>query len=264
MSTQPTNPAAAPSIYDEAMVVQTPKSLIKTYFGEITIVDIAEYILAKGQPKRLFDASIDDPNKKSIEVTLQVECENSTGGTYALDQTDMTFSKVWQVTLRSINAVGLHLRNLKGQFVQVQRVGSGDWYTSKTTGERREKQALKFVQVYPTRDDMRAAADAFYTPKNQPTSVDDKMKQAYANAAAAANTVSAYSPVPTAAPAAPAAPSLPAVNREQMALFLAPLWQMSQGNVDAFHAAIAGNAMLAPLFNKDSIEVCAFTGNTPF
>lgn len=227
-------------VYAEAMTAVAPESLERTYFGQVVIVDPWACKLVRGAGKVPFSEGVDNPQDRVIAIKLSIQCASKDGGSYSVDQDEINSSKVWQITRASIEAIGMDLRRLANTYVQVKRVGSKDYYTNKTTGERKEKQALKFVAVYPTLEAMQAAADAFYAPRNQ---------------------ASAATPVATPAPAPAAVPS---VNRDQLVQFLPVLWQQAAGNPQTFHVLIANNPMLAAHFNENSVEVCALTGNAPF
>ena len=233
-------------VYAEAMTAVQPESLERTYFGQVVIVDPWACKLVKGAGKVPFSEGVDNPQDRVIAIKLSIQCASKDGGSYTVDQDEINSSKVWQITRASIEAIGMDLRRLANAFVQVKRVGSKDFYTNKTTGERKEKQALKFVAIYPTLDAMNAAADVFYTPRSQQAP--------------------SVAPIATPAPAVVAAPQMPSVNREQLAQFLPVLWQQAAGNADMFHAAIAATPMLAPHFNPNSPEVAIFTStaDVPF
>ena len=229
-------------VYAEAMAAVQPESLERTYFGQVVIIDPWACKLVRGAGKVPFSEGVDNPQDRVIAIKLSIQCQGKDGGSYTVDQDEINSSKVWQITRASIEAIGMDLRRLNNAYVQVKRVGSKDFYTNKTTGERKEKQALKFVAIYPDADAMNAAADAFYTPRNQAPSV---------------------APV-AATPVAAPAPQMPSVDRSQLAQFLPVLWQQAGNNADTFHALIAANPTMAPHFNAQSVEVCLLTGNVPF
>lgn len=232
MTTAPAPANQAVDAYDDAMNAQ-PRSLERVMFGEVTVVDVWSCVLEKGQArgKRPFDASIDDPDRKSTCITLKVTCDGK-DSTYDIDQETLDWEKAWSgFTVVSLRKLNLHLRNLKGSFVQVKRVPTGETYKNKQQ-ETKEKTALQFVAVYPTRDAMQAAADAFYKRNSDTTPTNGD--------------TTAPTPAPVVTNSA---------EREFAKQALQLLWQASKGVGPEFLRLIASNSIVSQYFNEQSEEV---------
>jgi hypothetical protein len=223
----------------------------KHYFGEIAIVDVWAAAWPRGFSKPVpFDAGIHRPDEKRIFVQLKVVCTKKDGGTYDLDQGEVTSGSKHRVTLKSLEALGVatipELRALAGaRWCQVVRVPTGRKFAAKKDsadgsikiGDMIAEQALKFVALYANPDECHAAETAFYTPKNgdgrnQPQPV------------TAADTGSA-----------------PTIAREQLLATLPAIWQASGKNPAMLGTILAGNPAYAQAgITLTAPEVVALTG----
>jgi hypothetical protein len=234
MTTATATPAAAVDAYDAAMAPPPPPSLERTFFGQVVIVDPWFCALIKGVGKVPFDPNQHDPSKKAVAVKISIECQGQNSA-YSIDQDVLTSSKEWrEFTLPSLQAIGKDLRSLANCYVQAKRVPTGERYQNKTTGEWKDRTAIKFVAVYPDADTMKAAADVFYTPRSQREAADQP-------AAPTATYVS------SAAQAAQVTPT-PSVDRATAAQFLPSLWIAGGQDKQKFWELVRTNPMLAPYF----------------
>lgn len=223
--------------YAAAMTVQVDGP--KSYFGEVTTVDLAFYVLKKGEPKRLFDPQSDPQASARLLIDLRIQ---PIQGEYEIKQDLFNFSTEWnKFTLPSIQKIAADVRTLVGKFCQIQKVPTGETYTSKPKldakgnelepGTIKQKTAVVFIALYNSREACEAAADAFYgnTPKAPAVEADGNDPQ-----------------------------------RIQAAGILPVLWTAAANDVGKFLGFIAQSPGVAKYFNAQSPEVEKFTGGVPF
>lgn len=231
-----------------AMMEQGAREGDKHYFGEITLVDDWDCALVKGAGKVPFDPT--QHTTRLIALKLQVTCTKADGGTYTLDQDDITSGSKHKVTLPSLDALGVkvrpQLRALAGKFCEVVRVPTGRTYTASkgaNAGQQIAETALQFLRLFDTADECAAAEREFYTPRV------DKLS--------AGNGRNVPQPI-----------EQPPVDQAARAALLATLpilWQAAQQKADVFEKMLGGNPAYAQAgITTDSDEVVQLTGITPF
>ena len=224
--------------YASAMEQQSQE---RVYFGEVSIVDVYHVTLEKGVGKRSFDPTRDPIDKRNTNIKMQIECAKRDGSTYTVDQETLDWAKEWQkFTLPSLRQNNADLRTLRGRYVQVKRVFTGEFYTNKA-GDKKDRTAIVFERFFDSADACQAAADAFYK------------RPGVAEPTAPAQST----------PAAPQ-PDTSAQERAFAVQALPMLWQASGENKDQFLTLIAGNPMIAKHFNANSDEVLQTMGLIPF
>lgn len=237
----------SPNPYEAAMTATKPASLVKRKFGYVFHVEARFVALVRGQGRVTYDARIHD--KRSTEIVIQVEHRKADGSPLPLKQDALDWSKEWAITRESLAALGItDVRNIHNRYVAYEWTGTGEYWTNRD-GERKENQAMKFVQLFNNREECEAAEREFYSPRTPAVAPD----------------VEAYFAEREAKAAVPA-PVVPVndVQRQMAATFLPMLWQQAGKNADAFHALIAATPTLAPLFNASSPEVVALTTDITF
>lgn len=235
---------AAYDPYADAMEPVAAKPQERTYFGEVIIAEPWHCVLQKGVGKVVFDPGAHAADSRVVAINIQIECLRQDGSAYTVDQDTVNFAKDWAKTLPSLRKINRTLRDLKGCFVQVKKVPSGERYKDKTTGEMKDRPALVFVEVYPDRTAMEAARDAFYAQFTKPSTPIDP--EAMAAAIASVN----KPPV-----AAQAAAPVPAVDRTVAAQFLPMLWNMAGGDKYAFVVKVRTMPELTPFHDIDAPEM---------
>jgi hypothetical protein len=165
-------------------------------------------------------------------------------GDVVVEQDVLDSSRVWQrYTLPSLRERQLDLRTLKGHYVQVCRVPTGEFYVNQA-GETKRQTALVFVAVYLDRATCQAAAGACCKR------VDSAV-----------------------APASWPVQPVPAAWQPQQGDFaerafaeqaLPILWQASGGDQQYFLALIAAHPVIACYFGPDSPEVATIITPLPF
>lgn len=243
------------SPYEAAMKpANKPAEHVSHKFGYCFHVDAREVALVKGQGRVAFDARVH--KNPSIETTIQIEHFKPDGTNYTIKQTELNWSKQWQITRESLDALGVtDLRNIKNQYVEYEWVGIGESYTDKD-GNQRERQGIRFIRTFNNREECEAAEREFYSPRTPVAGP------------AVAPAVEAYFAEREAKVAPAPVPAVPVndVERAMMATFLPPLWEKANKNIDVFHALIAANSVLAKSFNANSPEVAVITStaDVPF
>lgn len=129
----------------------------RTFYG---VVDVDAYfcVLVKGTGKVLWDAdqhSIDE-RRTNVEITVTPIAES--GRPDPMKREMIAESREWvQITWASLKALGVtSIRDLKGKYAKVQFTPTGRKWTTRE-GEEREATTFKFLGVYETEDECRAA-----------------------------------------------------------------------------------------------------------
>lgn len=205
-----------------------------TFFGEVVTLDYSAWKLVKGQGRVLFDATYDDPADRVRGIQIAVECQKRDGGTYTIDtgkQPLLEIDTAWRKhLLPSIQRLNVPLSTLRGKFVQVKRVETGETYVNKTTNETKNKTALVLVAVYDSADAMQAGRDAKYGRSGQASST----------------------------PAQPSAPAAPAtVDKTALEKLLPALWAASGRNEVVFTTMFEANPALKSAFTLDEAIAAA-------
>ena len=236
----------------------SPPSEEKTYFGEVVLVDAWDCILERGKGKVIFDPSIHEAYRRVKAIKISVECTSKDGGTYTIDLDVISDSKEWRLTYPTIGAIGRTVPTLKGSFVQVKRVPTGEHYTNKTTGEQKPKTTFKFIASYPDRDAMTAAADVFYTPRAERLGVELAIVADLAEQSKSYNAPAAPQPAQPTAASAPVA----TIDRATAATFLPMFWAQAAQDKGKFYEAVKTNPVTAPHFSDHTApEMLAYLGD---
>lgn len=212
----------------DAMVTNPvqPRVNDTTFFGQVVTLDMSTWKLVKGQGRVPFDQTYDDPADKVRGITIQIECEKRDGDKYMIDTGRnplLEIDKAWhQHTLKSLQKLGVPLSQLKGLFVQVKRVVTGEKYTDRN-GDSKDRTALEFIATYPDWHAMHAARTALFgRDRTQPAE-------------------------PTSTPAATA----PTVDKAALLKVLPALWQASGQNREVFTTMFQANSALTGAFTID-------------
>lgn len=140
----------------------------RTYYGEVD-VDAYFCVLVKGTGKVLWDSdqhSIDE-RRTSIKLTVTLIAES--GRPDPMEREMIAESREWvQITWASLKALGVtSVRDIKGKFAKVQFAPTGRKWTTRE-GEEREATTFKFLALYDTEDECRAAWAADNAGANAP------------------------------------------------------------------------------------------------
>lgn len=206
----------------------------RTYFGQVTGVDMYFAILERGRGKVLFDPSKHSRDNRVTAWQIDISTLPSAPNQFTTTRNGIAESAEWTKTVKkSIQAIGVSSpRDLKGKYVQYQLVGTGRKYTSQS-GEEKEATTIKFVELYATASEAEVAAARFFSSARQG-----------GNAAGTANGSVPFQPDP------------PSPEVATLALFLPTLWTASGRDADKFKETLAA-APINGVFTMDSPEVKA-------
>lgn len=205
-----------------------PRPQESIFFGQIVTIDRSNWKLVKGQGRVPFDETYDDPTDRVRGITIQIECEKRDGSKFAIDTGKnplLEIDKAWHKhLLPSLQTLGIPLSQLRGMFVQVKRVETGEKYTGQD-GTEKPRTALTIVAAYPDWHAMHAARTALFgRDRTQPETT-------------------------------PGAPRLsaaaPTIDRAALEKLLPALWQASGRDKDVFATMFQGNPTLAAAFTLD-------------
>lgn len=219
----------------------------KHYFGVITIVDDWDCALVKGSGKVPFDPQ--QHSQRFVALKLQLTCTKADGSTYSLDQDDITSGSKHKVTLPSLDALGIktrpQLRTLAGQYAQIVRVPTGRTYVAAKgarAGETIQEEALKFIAIYATEAECKAAEAEFYKRDDAATGKNTPQPATVAELG-----------------------GIDAVARTQLLNTLEPIWKAAKEDPAKFADILAKNPRYAQVgITVESPEVIALTGHVPF
>ena len=213
----------------------------RTFFGEVTISERWFCVLEKGIGKRPFDPVHDQGRQRRIAIKLAI---TPLQGNFAVEQDVVDSSRAWQrYTLPSLREHQLDLHTLRGCYVQVCRVPTGETYVNQA-GETKRQTALVFVAVYFDRATCQAAAQAF--SRRMATHGELTSLQ------------------PARVPAASSPQQGDFAERAFAEQALPILWQASGADQQRFLALIAAHPVIAHYFGPDSLEVTHLIEPVPF
>ena len=202
----------------------------RDYFGQVQ-VDAYYCVLIKGQGKMLFDPAVHSADMRRTALDINIlPLPGTTRDSRPIHRELIAESAEWsRIVLPSIKALGLPgPKALVGAWVRYQMVPTGRKYTDKSTGAQKDATTIKFVAVYATEAECRAAFDA-------------------------------YQAQPDVAPRSEQQPAGAASNPERAAAyeFLKVIVAQHKSNPAALAATIAANPIISKYFTVDSPETKA-------
>lgn len=236
-----------------------PEGGDKHIFAELTILDAWDCVLMKGQGKVPFSPAIHRPEQRRVNVVIELQAERKDGTTYALKQEDINNGSKSKITLASLEDLGvetlsqLRALNGAGKWAEVMRVPTGQKYAAKKdsadgsikAGDMIAEQALKFLRLFPGRDEAKAAEVEFYTPRNGEGSKN--------------------APQPVTAAELGSNPQIDEAARESLLKTLPVLWQAAQQNESVFASFLTNNPGYAAAgLTLASDDVQRAIGKIPF
>jgi hypothetical protein len=127
------------------------------FFGEVQI-DVWNCALIKGQGKVVYDPAQHKQKATAVDIVILPIPEQNI--TFEVKKNMIAESKEWAaITLPSIKALGLNLRELNGKFARVTTVPTGRQWTNKE-GKTYDLTAYKFLEVYADEAACKAAFEA--------------------------------------------------------------------------------------------------------
>lgn len=222
----------------------------KTYYGQVTILDAVAYVLRKGEPRRLYDSSIDRPSDARIQIELTITSETRDGAAYDISQRAMDFDDRWKKhTLPSLQKLNITPQKLKGAWVEIERKATGRTYeirSGEKAGQMADETAIIFKAIYGSKLEMDAAREARFARPDDWKANDQPKRN-----------------VPQPVTAEELGGEDPA-ERATAKAALAPLWQASNQNPQVFEALIKVNPIVSKYYSLSSDDVIAITGHIPF
>lgn len=215
-----TAPSADPM---QAAMTATQEPRERTYFGEVVTVDAWFCVLEKGVGKRPFDPTRDDIGMRRTVIKLEID---PLKGEFLISQEVLHFETEWlNHTLPSLKGLGVELGQIKGKYVQVKRVPTGETYVNKQDNKTKDKTALVFERIFDVPADCIQAAEQFFASRGQ------------SSAAPATNgSTVGHAELPT---------DLGLPPEQAFALRSLPaLWKASENNPEQFKALIESNPMI--------------------
>jgi len=235
--------------FSMAWAADQNESSTKTYYGQVTILDAVAYVLRKGEPRRLYDSSIDRPSDARIQIELTITSETRDGAAYDISQRAMDFDDRWRkFTLPSLQKLGITPQRLKGAWVEIERKPTGRQYeirSGERAGQMADETAIVFKAIFNSKTEMDAARESRFATK-----ADSGNNQPERN-------------VPQPVTAEELGGEDPA-ERAMAKAALAPLWQASGQNPAVLDALIKANPIVSKYYSLSSDDVIAITGHIPF
>lgn len=207
----------------------------RNYFGQV-FTDGFYCVLRKGIGKVPFDASQHDIDERRTAISIDGIATKRDGTNYEIHREMLAESREWAgIVLPSLKVCGVHPGDLNEKWAQWQLVENGQTWTSKTTGDLVKGTTFKFLAIYDSEEECRAAEAAHYS--RAPSEDED-------------------SGLP-----------MPEVSKDDgngngggpekavAAQFLPALWAQSGNDVSQFAALLAGNPLTSRFFDLNSPEV---------
>jgi hypothetical protein len=196
------------------------------WFGQM-FIDVWAVFLKKGEKKVPFDLAIHEERYRYTQLKLEL---------IPLPDYDVTFTILremiaefgeWpRLTLPSVKALNVDLRNMDKAWVRIKLQPTGEKYTNRR-GEEAERTALIFEAVFADKESCRAAWSIYsgelYDQAEEISPDNDKEKAT-------------------------------------AALFLKPLWTQAGGDPAKMATLLASNPLTAKYFTVESPEVIALIG----
>lgn len=174
MTFNPDNPnehaQAAQTNDDPYAVAQETAERPPEFYGELS-VECWFCALVKGQGKVPYDANIHDRRSTAIDIAVVPLAEHNMTNTF--ERQTLDWARDWaRITWPSLKVLGVtSLRDIKsGKWCKFTWTGTGEKYRVKdedgNEGEERERTGFKFLALYDSEDECRAAyyADTGKTP----------------------------------------------------------------------------------------------------
>jgi hypothetical protein len=134
---------------DPYALAEDPQEIKYTneYYGEVGL-DVWFCVLEKGIGKVPFDANTHSIDRRLTAITMGIIPVPASGLQFSVDRDYIAEFREWNaITLPSIKALGVSLRDLDGKFVRAKLTETGETYTN-SKGETKEKTVFEFLELY--------------------------------------------------------------------------------------------------------------------
>ncbi len=143
---------------DPFALAEDPQEIKYTneYFGEVGL-DVWFCVLEKGIGKVPYDQNTHSIDRRLTAITMGIIPVPASGLQFSIDRDYIAEFRDWNaITLPSLKALGVSLRELNGKFARVKMTETGETYTN-SKGETKEKTVFEFIEIYETLEDCEAA-----------------------------------------------------------------------------------------------------------
>ncbi len=144
-----------------------PRTGGRHYFGSV-LVDAWYAVLVKGEGKVVFDPAKHNADQRvtALEITLTPLPRDGVVEYQQIRRELIAESAEWAKTIKpSLEKLGLTLKAVNNKWAHVEMVDTGRRYRNKA-GEEKVATTFKFLAVYDSEADCRAACDAFYSTRS--------------------------------------------------------------------------------------------------
>jgi hypothetical protein len=160
MSNQFSNQTAV-NINDPFALAEDPQEIKYTneYFGEVCL-DVWFCVLEKGIGKVPFSDQEHSIDRRLTAIKMGIIPIPASGLQFSVERDYIAEFREWNaITLPSIKALGVSLRDMDGKYVRAKMTETGETYTNKA-GETKEKTVFEFIEVYDSLEACEAAFEA--------------------------------------------------------------------------------------------------------
>lgn len=205
------------------------------FYGQISL-DMWPCVLIKGQGKVPFDPTRDPEDNRRTAVDIAITPLAGSRAQFSIVRSIIAQSPEWYKHIwPSLKALGLtNPKQAVGKWCKLERVPTGKTYRSNRDGVERDELVIKFLALYDTEDECRAAYEA---DTGQPASASDDDEP-----------IPGFEDVRT--NAAPAEDP----QRKMAISFLQAIAKQHKGDMDAIKRAVGNVSLITLHFDPESDE----------
>jgi len=148
-------------VNDPFALAEDPQEIkyVNEYFGQVGL-DVWFCVLEKGVGKVPFDQNQHSIDRRLTAITMGIIPVPASGLQFTVDRDYIAEFREWNaITLPSIKALGVSLRDLDGKYARVKLTETGETYTN-SQGETKEKTVFEFLEIYDSLEACEAAYEA--------------------------------------------------------------------------------------------------------
>lgn len=155
-------------INDPLAMAENPQEIkySNEYYGLVSL-DVWFCVLEKGVGKVPFSEQEHSIDKRLTAITMGIIPVPASGLQFSVDRDYIAEFRPWNaVTLPSLKALGVSVRELNGKYVRVKMTETGETYIN-SQGETKEKTVFEFLEIYESLEACEAALIAKRGPDTQ-------------------------------------------------------------------------------------------------
>jgi hypothetical protein len=148
-------------VNDPFALAEDPQEIkyVNEYYGEGGL-DVWFCVLEKGVGKVPFDQNQHPIDRRLTAITMGIIPVPASGLQFNIDRDYIAEFRDWNaITLPSLKALGVSLRELDGKYARVKMTETGETYTN-SRGETKEKTVFEFLEIYESLEACEAAYEA--------------------------------------------------------------------------------------------------------